>query len=117
MRQLLLTGRALRAGYRAGDVVSLPQGRIEALIRESDRYSPGADPQLTSRHWVEDILSYALTFDEASIRMRFTSDATVLGVGRYLRDRTAPLLDELPANVRRLTSLDDVTEAVRSPSD
>jgi DNA-binding transcriptional MerR regulator/methylmalonyl-CoA mutase cobalamin-binding subunit len=95
VRQLLLINKALHCGYRAGDVVPLPPDRIEALVRECDESASDIDPQVASRRWVEAVLQDAKAFDGSSIRMKMASEAATLGVGRFLRERAVPLIEEL----------------------
>jgi len=95
VRQLLMINRALHCGYRAGDIVPLSPDRIEALVRECDESAKEADPQIASRRWVDGILRDAIALDEASIKVKMASDAATLGIGRFLRERAAPLIEEL----------------------
>ncbi len=97
VRQLLLINRALSCGYRAGDVVPLSKERIEALIRDCGDGVPDKEPRAVSQRWVAEVLEGALAFDEASVAAKLGSDAATLGVGRFFRERAAPLVDELGA--------------------
>ena len=97
VRQLLLINRALGCGYRAGDVVPLPQERIEALLRESGGESAETESREFSQKWIQGILVDAKNFDEASVMSKLGSDAATLGVARFLRERAAPLMEELGA--------------------
>lgn len=93
VRQLLLINRALRCGYRAGDIVPLEPARIEKLIRESGFGDDQAEVGLAADRWVEELLVDVVAFDEPAIRRRMAADAAVLGARRFLRERAVPLID------------------------
>jgi methanogenic corrinoid protein MtbC1 len=94
VQHLLLIAKALESGYRAGDIVPLPRSDLEQLLQSSDvldRTRTAGD--------AEDALSLALDacrrFDADALAALLHSDATVLGLPRFLRERVAPLLDEV----------------------
>ena len=94
VQHLLLIAKALESGYRAGEIVPMPLTELEQLLQSSgvlDRSSATAD--------VEIITSLALDackrFDRESLTALLHSEAAVLGLPRFLRERVAPLLDEV----------------------
>jgi DNA-binding transcriptional MerR regulator/methylmalonyl-CoA mutase cobalamin-binding subunit len=92
VRQLLLIGEALRRGYRAGDVVTLDQSRLEALLQDS-----GAAVSVVeqSPDWLQQILEASRRFDRDEVFSRLRHAAANLGTGVFLRERVTPLLHEL----------------------
>jgi DNA-binding transcriptional MerR regulator/methylmalonyl-CoA mutase cobalamin-binding subunit len=94
VQHLILIAKALDSGYRAGDIVPMPLSELEQLLQSSgvlDRSSATAD--------VEEVTSLALDackrFDRESLTALLHSEAAVLGLPRFLRERVAPLLGEV----------------------
>lgn len=95
VRHLLLINEALLCGYRAGDIVPLSKDQIEAMVREGSAQTSRSSGLQRSESWVDETLRYAMAFDESSIRAKMASDATILGVQAFLRERAIPLIEEL----------------------
>ncbi len=94
VQHLLLIARALEAGCRAGDVVPLPLGELQQLVQSSgalDTASPavGADDVMAL------VFDAFKRFDRDALAGILHSEAAVLGLPRFLRERVAPLLDEI----------------------
>jgi DNA-binding transcriptional MerR regulator len=94
VQQLLLINAALEIGYRAGDVVPLSRTELEELLRQSGAFAAGIPEGLTPGV-VEDTLDACRRFDRDALAAALTRDASLLGVGRFLRERVAPLLTEI----------------------
>jgi methanogenic corrinoid protein MtbC1 len=89
-----LIAKALESGYRAGDIVPLPLSELELLLQSS-----GAFDRTSATGNSEDVMLLAFDackrFDRESLAALLHSDAAVLGLPRFLRERVAPLLDEV----------------------
>lgn len=94
VQQLLLINAALEIGYRAGDVVPLSRTELEELLRQSGTFATGIPEGLTPGV-VDDTLDGCRRFDRDALATALTRDASLLGVGRFLRERVAPLLTEI----------------------
>ena len=94
VQHLLLIAKALESGYRAGDIVPLPLPELELLLQSSGVFGPtGATGS------AEDVMLLAFDackrFDREALAALLHSEAAVLGLPRFLRERVAPLLDEV----------------------
>jgi methylmalonyl-CoA mutase cobalamin-binding subunit len=94
VQQLLLINAALGCGHRAGDVVPLTRGELEELLRQCGGLDEGAPAGITPGV-VEETLDACRRFDRDALAASMARDVSLLGVGRYLRDRVTPLLWEL----------------------
>jgi DNA-binding transcriptional MerR regulator len=94
VQHLLLIAKALESGYRAGDIVPLPLVELEQLLQSS-----GVFDRAGATGNAEDVISLAFDackrFDRESLAALLHSEAAVLGLPRFLRERVAPLLDEV----------------------
>jgi methanogenic corrinoid protein MtbC1 len=94
VQHLLLIAKALESGYRAGDIVPLPLPELELLLQSS-----GAFDRTSATGSAEDVMLLAFDackrFDRESLAAVLHSEAAVLGLPRFLRERVAPLLDEV----------------------
>lgn len=94
VQHLLLIARALESGYRAGDIVPLPRTDIEQLL-----HSTGGSENALVIRCTEDIVALTFDackrFDRESLAALLHSEATLLGLPRFLRERAAPLLEEI----------------------
>lgn len=90
VRQLVLINEALKAGYRAGDVVPLSRERLAALLDDSGR--TGAWRQEAAADWLGELLGAARRLDRETIVAGLRRDAVNLGVARFLRERVEPAL-------------------------
>ena len=94
VQHLLLIAKALESGYRAGDIVPLPLAELEQLLQSS-----GVFDRTSATGNAEDVMSLAFDacrrFDRESLAALLHSEAAVLGLPRFLRERVAPLLDEV----------------------
>jgi DNA-binding transcriptional MerR regulator/methylmalonyl-CoA mutase cobalamin-binding subunit len=96
VQHLLLIAKALESGYRAGDIVPLPLSELEQLLRSS-----GVFDRTSATGTSEDVMSLAFDackrFARESLASLLRSEAAVLGLPRFLRERVSPLLDEVGA--------------------
>lgn len=94
VQHLLLIAKALESGYRAGDIVPLPLSELEQLLQSS-----GVFDRVGAHGNAEDVMLVAFDacrrFDRESLAALFHGEAAVLGLPRFLRERVAPLLDEV----------------------
>jgi DNA-binding transcriptional MerR regulator len=94
VQHLLLIAKALESGYRAGDIVPLPLAELEQLLQNS-----GVFDRTSATSNDEDVISLAFDacrrFDRESLAALLHSEAVVLGLPRFLRERVSPLLDEV----------------------
>lgn len=94
VQQLLLINAALNCGYRAGDVVPLEQNELEDLLRACDALDQGIPAGITT-DVIDDTLEACIRFDRDALANSLNTDASLLGVRRFLRERVAPLLEEV----------------------
>jgi len=94
VRHLLLIARALKLGHRAGDVVPLPSGELEDLLRDTGVVE-GLTPAGDSDKAIVDVIDACRKFDRDAIVGMLRRDATALGMSRFLRERVGPLLEEI----------------------
>ena len=94
VQHLRLIAKALESGYRAGDIVPMPLAELEQLLQSSGVFDP-----TSAVGSAEDVMSLALDackrFDGGSLAALLHSEAAVLGLPRFLRERVSPLLDEV----------------------
>ena len=92
VQHLMLIAKALESGYRAGEIVPMPLPELEQLLQSSDVLD-----QSVATTDAQEITSLALDaskrFDRESLKALLHSEAAVLGLPRFLRERVAPLLD------------------------
>ena len=94
VQQLMLIHKALEHGYRAGDVVPLDQAELEALLRTCGALDTGVPAGITEAI-VNDTLDACRRFDRDALSAAMSRDASLLGVGPFLRERVGPLLREI----------------------
>lgn len=94
VRQLLLISRALDSGHRAGDVVPLTAAELEVLVRGAGTVEPTVPPA-GSDETLAEVIEACRRFDRETLVAALRRDATVLGMARFLRERVAPLLEEV----------------------
>ena len=91
VQHLLLIAKALESGYRAGDIVPLPLSELEQLLQSSGVFDP-----TSATGSAEDVMLLAFDackrFDREALAGLLHSEASVLGLPRFLRERVAPLL-------------------------
>lgn len=125
VRRLALVNAALSRGHRAGDVVPLPEARLEALLRESAALAP-SPVSAAGGGWLEAVLEGSRNLDRRAIAATLHREAATMGVSAFLRRRVAPLLETVGAEwatgrlgIRHehlLTEvLDDVLHRLREP--
>ncbi len=95
VQQLLLINAALAQGYRAGDVVPLSKERLEELLRECGALEQQPAVAVRGDAWIEDALDAIRRLDRPVLHAALQREATTLGVPRFLRERVAPLLQEI----------------------
>ncbi len=94
VRQLLLISRALGCGHRAGDVVPLTVPEIEELLRETGVVE-GVVTAGGTKEVVTEVIDACRRFDRDAVSGILRRDATVLGMAAFLRERVAPLLEQI----------------------
>jgi len=94
VQQLMLISKALEFGYRAGDVVPLSQAELEALLRSCGALDTAVPAGITGAI-VAETLDACRRFDRDALSAAMSRDASVLGVGPFLRERVGPLLEEV----------------------
>lgn len=94
VQHLILIARALESGYRAGDIVPLSRNDIEQLLHSAQANRYGSTIQ-----GAEDVIELAFDackrFDRESLAALLHSEASVLGLPTFLRERVSPLLDAI----------------------
>ena len=94
VQQLMLINTALGYGYRAGDVVPLGRADLEELLRSCGALDTGVPAGITGAI-IEETLEACRRFDRKALSAAMSRDASVLGVGPFLRQRVLPLLEEI----------------------
>jgi len=97
VQQLLLINAALNCGYRAGDVVPLGRTELEDLLRDCGALDPGVANEITDSI-IENTLEACRRFDRETLVNSLNSDASLLGIRRFLRERVVPLLEAVGAS-------------------
>lgn len=92
VQQLLLINAALNCGYRAGDVVPLERTELEDLLRDCGALDPGVASEITDSV-IENTLDACRRFDRETLANALNTDASLLGIRRFLRERVVPLLE------------------------
>jgi DNA-binding transcriptional MerR regulator/methylmalonyl-CoA mutase cobalamin-binding subunit len=94
VRHLLLIAKALESGYRAGDIVPLPLSELEPMLQSS-----GVFDRTSAAGNAEEVMLLAIDackrFDRESLAALLRSEAAVLGLPWFLRERVPPFLDEV----------------------
>lgn len=94
VRHLLKIAKALESGYRAGDIVPLPLPDLEQLLQKSGVLDRG-DETGNVREMCSLVFDACKRFDRESLSALLHSEAAVLGLPIFLRERVTPLLDEV----------------------
>lgn len=94
VQQLLLISAALECGYRAGDVVPLDRSQLEELLEGCGALVSGASAGAAPAT-MDETLEACARFDRRQLMSSLRSDASVLGVRRFLRERVVPMLEEI----------------------
>ncbi len=94
VQRLLLVNTALNCGYRAGDVVPLAKADLEDLLRACGALDTGVPAGIT-HGIVETTLDACRRFDRDALAAGLSRDASLLGIGPFLRERVEPLLREV----------------------
>lgn len=94
VQQLMLINAALNCGYRAGDVVPLGRTELEDLLRDCGALDTGTPVGITAGI-IDDTIHACTRFDRDALANALNTDASLLGVRRFLRERVAPLLEEI----------------------
>jgi DNA-binding transcriptional MerR regulator/methylmalonyl-CoA mutase cobalamin-binding subunit len=97
VQQLLLINTALSCGYRAGDVVPLDRTELEELLRDCGALDPGVATEITDSV-IETTLEACRRFDREALVNSLNTDASLLGIRRFLRERVVPLLEAVGAS-------------------
>ncbi len=91
---LLKIARALDAGYRAGDIVPLSLPDLEDLLKKAGVLDRSSDTA-SAVEMCSLVFDACTRFDRESLAALLRSEAMVLGLPTFLRERVAPLLDEI----------------------
>lgn len=94
VQHLMLINAALSCGYRAGDVVPMERTELEDLLRDSGALDIGMPAGITTSI-IDDTIDACIRFDRDAIANALNTDASLLGVRRFLRERVTPLLEEI----------------------
>jgi MerR family transcriptional regulator, light-induced transcriptional regulator len=96
VQQLMLIAKALDFGYRAGDVVPMPPAELRELLRGAGIYEKVVvSGDGGSGNSVAEVLEACRRLDREALSGILRRDASVLGSARFLRERVAPLLEEI----------------------
>ncbi|MEE4270563.1 MAG: MerR family transcriptional regulator [Thermoanaerobaculales bacterium] len=94
VQHLMLINAALSMGYRAGDVVPLARTELEDLLRDCGALD-GESPTGITADVIDATMDACTRFDRDALANALSTDASLLGVRRFLRERATPLLKEI----------------------
>lgn len=94
VQHLMLINTALKFGYRAGDIVPLGRNELEELLRDCGVQDEGVPTGITAGI-IDDTIRACTLFDRDALASALNTDASLLGVHRFLRERVVPLLEEI----------------------
>jgi DNA-binding transcriptional MerR regulator/methylmalonyl-CoA mutase cobalamin-binding subunit len=100
VRQLAMIAKALDRGYRAGDVVPLSFAELEDLLRESGALAAEAGRGAQSV-WIAAVMDATSRLDRNAVIGLLHREAAGTGLRVFLRERVAPLLEEVGEAWRR----------------
>ena len=92
VRRLRRIAAALARGHRAGQIVPLPEGKLDALLAIPDAPRSSAPPtEAPLKHFLELVRAH----DGPALTAALLSDAAALGPLEFLRTRVAPLIERV----------------------
>jgi len=94
VQHLMLINTALSFGYRAGDIVPLSRSELEDLLRDCGALDAEVSSGMTS-DIVDATIDACTRFDRDALANALSTDASLLGVRRFLRERVVPMLEEI----------------------
>jgi len=94
IERLALVSRALKAGYRSGEVVHRGTEELRGLLVSSARAEPEGDRQTPT---IESLLNLLIRNDPDGLRDELRRSAALLGPKQFLTDVAAPLVEQVGA--------------------
>lgn len=94
IERLVLVSRALKAGFRSGEVIHRDSGDLRALLVSSAQVEPGSDRDTPT---IESLLERLIEDDPKGLRDELRRSVAVLGPKRFLTQIAAPLVEQVGA--------------------
>jgi DNA-binding transcriptional MerR regulator len=94
VQHLLVISKALESGYRAGDIVPMPLSDLEELLKTAGVFETVATAA-SSADFTALAFDGCKRFDRKGLAALLRREATMLGLPRFLRERVAPLVEEV----------------------
>ncbi|MBK7579522.1 MAG: MerR family transcriptional regulator [Myxococcales bacterium] len=92
VERLMLVARSLKAGYRAGEVVSRTHDELSALLASTATTGQDSAPASSS---IEALIGCLERDDVASLQIELRQRANLLGAQRFIKEVCAPLLERV----------------------
>ncbi len=92
IERLVLVARALKAGFRSGEVIHREVAELRALLVSSVRTDDEADRRTPT---IESLLGRLLADDPSGLRDELRRSVAMLGPKRFLTDVAAPLVEQV----------------------
>ncbi len=92
VERLVLISRALKAGFRSGEVIHRGAAELRALLVSSTRTEAESERRMPT---VESLLGRVLDDDPEGLREELRRSVALLGPKRFLTDVAAPLVDKV----------------------
>jgi len=92
IERLVLISRALKAGYRSGEVIHRDTEELRSLLVASVRVEPDGDRRTPT---IESIMSMLVADDPDGLRDELRRSVALLGPKQFLMDVVAPLVEQV----------------------
>ena len=98
IERLVLVSRALKAGFRSGEVIHRETEELRALLANSTRSEAESElqpPSAPNAPNVDSLLARLIADDPQGLREELRQSVALLGPRRFLTDLAAPLVDQV----------------------
>jgi MerR family transcriptional regulator, light-induced transcriptional regulator len=92
IERLVLVSRALKAGFRSGEVIHRETEELRALLVSSTRTEPEADPHSPS---IDSLMARLVADDPQGLREELRQSVALLGPKQFLTEVAAPLVEQV----------------------
>jgi len=92
IERLVLISRALKAGFRSGEVIHRGPEELRGLLVNSARTEPASDPRTPT---IQSLLSLLIQDDPDGLRDELQRSVALLGPRQFLTEVAAPLVEQV----------------------
>jgi DNA-binding transcriptional MerR regulator/methylmalonyl-CoA mutase cobalamin-binding subunit len=92
IERLVLVSRALKAGFRSGEVIHRGSEELRALLASSTPAEPESDPHTPT---IDSLLARLIADDPQGLREELRQSVALLGPKQFLTDVAAPLVEQV----------------------